>query len=110
MTARVALPSEGVDLDGFLEKIENGFIQQALQRSQGKQDLGRGAAEAKSYDLYRAVAQKGMLQWTHHTPFSAAVVNHVTSTGAPLTEPAAKPWTPHSAAPADATKVGSLSF
>jgi hypothetical protein len=54
--------------------------------------------------------KKGMLQWTHHTPFSAAVVNHVTSTGAPLTEPAAKPWTPHSAAPADATKVGSLSF
>ena len=35
----VALPSEGVDLDSVLEKIENGFIERALERARGNKTM-----------------------------------------------------------------------
>jgi DNA-binding NtrC family response regulator len=83
-TAQVALPSEGVDLDGFLEEIENGFIQQALQRSRGNKTLAAELLKLNRTTFIERLRKKGMLQSTRPTPLSAAIVNNVTPTGPPL--------------------------
>ena len=110
-TAQVALPSEGVDIDGFLEKIENGFIQQALQRSRGNKTLAAELLKLNRTTFIERLRKKGMLQApTRHTPLSPAVVNNMTPTRAPLTEPTSNQWTQNSVAPTDAAKVGDLSL
>jgi transcriptional regulator with PAS, ATPase and Fis domain len=83
-TAQVALPSEGVDLDGFLEEIENGFIQQALQRSRGNKTLAAELLKLNRTTFIERLRKKGMLQSKRPTPLSAAIVNNVTPTGPPL--------------------------
>jgi DNA-binding NtrC family response regulator len=105
-----ALPSEGVDIDGLLEKIENDFIQQALQLSRGNKTLAAELLKLNRTTFIERLRKKGMLQSTHHTPLSPAVANNVTPSGAPLTEPTSDQWTLNSGAPADAAKVGDLSL
>lgn len=82
--AQFALPSEGVDMDGFLEKIENGFIQQALQRSRGNKTLAAELLKLNRTTFIERLRKKGMLQPTRHTPLSAAVPDNVTPSGPPL--------------------------
>ena len=74
-TARVSLPREGVDLDGFLEKIENGFIQQALQRSRGNKTLAAELLNLNRTTFIERLRKKGMLQSTRPAALPAAVVN-----------------------------------
>ncbi|HEY6368864.1 MAG TPA: sigma-54 dependent transcriptional regulator [Candidatus Binatia bacterium] len=107
-TAQVVLPSEGVDLDGFLEKIENGFIQQALQRSRGNKTLAAELLKLNRTTFIERLRKKGMLQSTRPTPLSEAVIDDATPTGAATREPAPKQWTPNTLGSADTAKVGDL--
>jgi len=61
-TAEVSLPHQGVDLDGFLERIENGFIQQALERSRGNKTLAAELLKLNRTTFIERLRKKGMLQ------------------------------------------------
>ena len=84
-TAQVSLPSEGVDLDGVLEKIENGFIQQALERSRGNKTLAAELLNLNRTTFIERLRKKGFLQSTRRAPLPSAVVNNVTEDNTPLT-------------------------
>ena len=71
-TAPVSLPSDGVDLDGFLEKIENGFIQQALERSRGNKTLAAELLNLNRTTFIERLRKKGMLQSTRHASSPSA--------------------------------------
>ncbi len=86
MTAQVSLPSEGVDLDVILEKIENGFIQQALERSRGNKTLAAELLNLNRTTLIERLRKKGMLQSTRRASLPLAVANNATEDSAPLTE------------------------
>jgi transcriptional regulator with PAS, ATPase and Fis domain len=109
-TAQVSLPSDGVDLDGFLEKIENGFIQQALERSGGNKTLAAELLNLNRTTFIERLRKKGMLQSTRPGSLASTVVNNVTEDGTPLTEPKFKQPSPNGLAPAESVKVGSLPF
>jgi transcriptional regulator with PAS, ATPase and Fis domain len=109
-TAQVSLPSDGVDLDGFLEKIENGFIQQALERSRGNKTLAAELLNLNRTTFIERLRKKGMLQSTRPGSLASTVVNNVTEDGTPLTEPKFKQPSPNGLAPAESVKVGSLPF
>ena len=61
-TAEVSLPHQGVDLDNFLERIENGFIQQALVRSCGNKTLAAELLKLNRTTFIERLRKKGMLQ------------------------------------------------
>jgi transcriptional regulator with PAS, ATPase and Fis domain len=86
-TAPVSLPNDGVDLDGFLEKIENSFIQQALERSRGNKTLAAELLNLNRTTFIERLRKKGMLQSTRHASSPSADVNNVTADGTSLTEP-----------------------
>jgi transcriptional regulator with PAS, ATPase and Fis domain len=109
--AQVTLPSQGVDLDGFLEQIENGFIQQALQRSRGNKTLAAELLKLNRTTFIERLRKKGMLQSTRSASLPAALDKNVTEGGTPPTEPPPfKKRTPNGFAPADTVKVGNLPF
>jgi len=109
-TAQVFLPSDGVDLDGFLDKIEDGFIQQALERSRGNKTLAAELLNLNRTTFIERLRKKGMLQSTRPGSSPSTVVNNVTEDGTPLTEPKSKQPSPIGLSPADSVKVGNLSF
>ena len=61
-TAEVSLPDQGVDLDGLLERIENGFIQQALERSRGNKTMAAELLNLNRTTFIERLRKKGMLQ------------------------------------------------
>src|SRR4029453_5398934 len=97
--------SEGVDLDGVLEKIENGFIRQALERSRGNKTLAAELLNLNRTTFIERLRKKGMLQSTRHASLPSAVVNNVTADGTLLTESRYEQPSPTGLAP-DAVKVG----
>ena len=109
-TAQVFLPSDGVDLDAFLDKIEDGFIQQALERSRGNKTLAAELLNLNRTTFIERLRKKGMLQSTRPGSLPSTVVNNVTEDGTPLTEPKFKQPSPNGLSAADSVKVGSLSF
>jgi len=108
--AQVSLPSEGVDLDGVLEKIENGFIQQALERSRGNKTLAAELLNLNRTTFIERLRKKGMLQSTRRASLPPADVNNVPTGSTPLTESRLEQPSLSNLAPADAVKVGNLSF
>jgi len=108
--AQVSLPSEGVDLDDVLEKIENGFIQQALERSRGNKTLAAELLNLNRTTFIERLRKKGMLQSTRRASLPSADINNVTTGSTPLTESRLEQPGPSKLAPADAVKVGNLSF
>jgi transcriptional regulator with PAS, ATPase and Fis domain len=109
-TAPVSLPNEGVDLDGILEKIEDGFIQQALERSRGNKTLAAELLNLNRTTFIERLRKKGMLQSTRPASLPTAVVNNMTEDGTSLTESTFKQSSPNGVVPADTVKVGNLSF
>jgi transcriptional regulator with PAS, ATPase and Fis domain len=93
MTAQVSLPSEGVDLDNFLEKIENGFIQQALQRSRGNKTMAAELLCLNRTTFIERLRKKGMLQSTRHASSPIGLRNNVAHE-TPLSKPIATNWKP----------------
>ena len=59
---QVGLPTEGLDLDGMLEKIENGFIEQALLRARGNKTMAAELLRLNRTTLIERLRKKGMLQ------------------------------------------------
>jgi transcriptional regulator with PAS, ATPase and Fis domain len=108
--AQVSLPSEGVDLDDILEKIENGFIQQALERSRGNKTLAAELLNLNRTTFIERLRKKGMLQSTRRASLPSADINNVTTGSTPLTESRLEQPGLSKLAPADAVKVGNLSF
>ena len=111
MIAQFALPNEGVDIDGFLEKIENGFIQQALQRSRGNKTLAAELLKLNRTTFIERLRKKGMLQPTRLAPLSPALANdRHPQRPASLTEATSNRGTLNCVAPTDALKVGDPSL
>ena len=68
----MALPLEGVDLDGFLERIENGFIQQALKRTRGNKTSAAELLNLNRTTFIERLRKKGMLQTMRRSPAELA--------------------------------------
>ena len=65
---QVGLPTEGLDLDGMLEKIENGFIEQALSRARGNKTMAAELLRLNRTTLIERLRKKGMLQSSGGAP------------------------------------------
>jgi transcriptional regulator with PAS, ATPase and Fis domain len=64
----VKLPNEGIDLDGVLENIENGFIEQALQRTRGNKTMAAGLLKLNRTTFIERLRKKGLLQSSVRLP------------------------------------------
>ena len=109
-STRVTLPEEGVDLDGVLERIENGFIQQALQRSRGNKTVAAELLNLNRTTLIERLRKKGMLPTSRRALPIAEPVGNLTGNGFSLTESRLRSWETESYAPSDAEKMATLSF
>jgi DNA-binding NtrC family response regulator len=67
----VLLPHDGIDLDGILERIENGFIQQALQRTRGNKTTAAELLNLNRTTFIERLRKKGMLQTARRIPAGA---------------------------------------
>jgi len=83
----VMLPSEGVDLDGVLEKIENGFIEQAMQRARGNKTMAAELLRLNRTTFIERLRKKGMLQTAKNAPARLDTVEKMTEPTFSLTQP-----------------------
>jgi transcriptional regulator with PAS, ATPase and Fis domain len=90
--SQVALPANGLDLDGFLENIENGFIQQALQRSRGNKTLAASLLNLNRTTFIERLRKKGLLQTSRQPAPVAEAVAAVTEENFSLTPSDAAYW------------------
>ena len=90
--SEVTLPGEGVDLDAVLEKIENGFIEQALQRARGNKTMAAELLKLNRTTFIERLRKKGMLQSARTVPSSPAPVEKMTNQTFSLTSPLFHPW------------------
>jgi sigma-54 dependent transcriptional regulator, flagellar regulatory protein len=109
-TAQVSLPNEGVDLDGFLEKIENGFIRQALERSRGNKTLAAELLNLNRTTFIERLRKKGMLRSDRSGALPSAAVNNVTEGRTSARNSTFEQASPNGSAPVDIIKLGNLSF
>jgi transcriptional regulator with PAS, ATPase and Fis domain len=91
-SAAIALPAEGVDLDAVLEKIENGFIEQALERARGNKTMAAELLRLNRTTLIERLRKKGMLQSARPNAVGVSYVKKLTEPTAPLTQPAFRLW------------------
>ena len=108
-TAEVSLPHQGVDLDGFLERIENGFIQQALERSRGNKTLAAELLKLNRTTFIERLRKKGMLQPVRRPSLPAEAVGKMTDNSISLTAPDSNLWNPSAFAYADGEKIANMS-
>ncbi|HVO92490.1 MAG TPA: sigma 54-interacting transcriptional regulator, partial [Terriglobales bacterium] len=87
-----ALPVEGIDLDGMLEKIENGFIEQALQRARGNKTLAAELLRLNRTTFIERLRKKGMLQTARTAPSAQERDEKMTGENHSLTGPLFAPW------------------
>lgn len=92
-SAGAALPVSGMDLDRYLEKIENGFICQALERARGNKTLAAGMLNLNRTTFIERLRKKGLLTSARQNP-NGSVVN-VTEGRHPGTEAEASFWSSH---------------
>ena len=85
-----ALPVSGMDLDRYLEKIENGFICQALERARGNKTLAANMLNLNRTTFIERLRKKGLLTSARQNP-NGGVVN-VTEGRHPGTEAEAGFW------------------
>jgi transcriptional regulator with PAS, ATPase and Fis domain len=72
-SASAALPASGMDLDRYLEKIENGFICQALERARGNKTLAAGMLNLNRTTFIERLRKKGLLTTARQNTNSAVV-------------------------------------
>jgi transcriptional regulator with PAS, ATPase and Fis domain len=89
----MALPASGMDLDRYLEKIENGFICQALERARGNKTLAAGMLNLNRTTFIERLRKKGLLT-TARQNTNSAVVN-VTDARRPGPESETGFWSPN---------------
>jgi len=91
-TAAISLPAEGVDLDGILEKIENSFIEQALQRARGNKTMAAELLKLNRTTLIERLRKKGMLEPRRPNGAGASPVGNMTELNGSLTQPVFRLW------------------
>ncbi len=109
-STRVSLPEEGVDLDGVLERIENGFIQQALERSRGNKTVAAELLNINRTTLIERLRKKGMLQTSRRNLPTGEPVGNLTDTSFSLTGLRPHSWETESYTRGDAEKITTLSY
>jgi transcriptional regulator with PAS, ATPase and Fis domain len=60
-SVEMSLPQDGVDLDGVLERIEDRFMEQALQRSRGNKTMAAEMLHLNRTTFIERLRKKGML-------------------------------------------------
>jgi transcriptional regulator with PAS, ATPase and Fis domain len=109
-SAELSMPMEGVNLDQILERIENGFIEQALQLSRGNKTLAAELLKLNRTTFIERLRKKGMLQPARSAavalePFADAKSEHS------LSKPAISPaWNVNLPTLADASQWGVSTF
>ncbi len=88
----VVLPSEGVDLDGILENIENGFIERALERARGNKTMAAELLRLNRTTFIERLRKKGMLQPTRGAAIRSEIVEKVPATNIAVTAPLFPNW------------------
>jgi transcriptional regulator with PAS, ATPase and Fis domain len=91
-STRVTLPEQGVDLDEVLERIENGFIEQALQRSRGNKTIAAELLNLNRTTFIERLRKKGMLQTSRRNAPIAESVGKLTDNNFSLTEQLRQGW------------------
>jgi transcriptional regulator with PAS, ATPase and Fis domain len=91
--AAAALPPSGMDLDRYLEKIENGFICQALERARGNKTLAAGMLNLNRTTFIERLRKKGLL--TSARQNSNSTVVNVTERHYPEAENKDGFWSPN---------------
>jgi transcriptional regulator with PAS, ATPase and Fis domain len=91
-TTAMSLPSEGLDLDRILEKIEDGFIQQALLRTRGNKTLAAELLHLNRTTFIERLRKKGMLQPAQRAALAAQSVGGVADPNFPLPQGASESW------------------
>jgi transcriptional regulator with PAS, ATPase and Fis domain len=98
---QVGLPTEGLDLDGMLERIENGFIEQALLRARGNKTMAAELLRLNRTTLIERLRKKGMLQSARNAPVRPGHVEKMTEENHSLTGPLFAPWNTLSPVPVE---------
>jgi len=101
-TTPLALPSEGVDLDGVLEKIENGFIERALERARGNKTMAAELLRLNRTTFIERLRKKGMLQTARSAVTRPDGVGKMAEANVSLTPPRFPGWNLTVPAPAEA--------
>ncbi len=101
-TTQVALPSEGVDLDGVLEKIENGFIERALERARGNKTMAAELLRLNRTTFIERLRKKGMLQPARPAVARSETVGKMAEANISLTAPLFPNWNLTVPTPAEA--------
>jgi transcriptional regulator with PAS, ATPase and Fis domain len=99
---QAGLPTDGLDLDGMLEKIENGFIEQALLRARGNKTMAAELLRLNRTTLIERLRKKGMLQSARGAPVRPEHVEKMTGENHTLTGPLFAPWNTLSPLPGEA--------
>ena len=102
-SAEMTLPHEGVDIDGVLERIEIGFIQQALQRSRGNKTMAAELLNLNRTTFIERLRKKGMLQTIRR---NAAVPANMNS----LDEASFRSWNPNPPATAEGRSLANVTL
>lgn len=87
----LSLPLEGVDLDGLLEKIENGFIEQALLRTGGNKTMAAELLRLNRTTLIERLRKRGLICRSGANSASIPSVRNMTEGNFSLTEDMARP-------------------
>ena len=86
-STEVTLPSEGLDLDGLLEEIENGFIEKALQRTRGNKTMAAKLLKLNRTTFIERLRKKGMLQSAKTAASSPETVEKIKDPNCSLAQP-----------------------
>jgi len=100
-SVEMSLPQDGVDLDGVLERIEDGFIQQALQRSRGNKTMAAELLNLNRTTFIERLRKKGMLQTVRRNVVAPANANS-------LGEASFRSWSPSPPASAEARALADI--
>jgi transcriptional regulator with PAS, ATPase and Fis domain len=109
-TANVSLPAAGVDLDGFLENIENGFIQQALQRSRGNKTLAAALLKLNRTTFIERLRKKGLLNSARQNSLPLGSIAPLTGANLSLTEAGSSFWSPNELTDPDSGELNSATL
>jgi DNA-binding NtrC family response regulator len=88
----IELPTEGVDLDGVLERVENGFIEQALQRTRGNKTMAAELLRLNRTTFIERLRKKGLLQSAKTALTRQEAVGKMTDANTSLTRPVFYRW------------------
>ena len=109
-TANVSLPAAGVDLDVFLENIENGFIQQALQRSRGNKTLAAALLKLNRTTFIERLRKKGLLNSGRQNSLALGSIAPLTEASLSLTEAGSSFWSPNELTDPDSGEFNSATL